>query len=540
MFGDTSRLQKTSIFFIGHGLAALAFVVSGVKNALRRRAAAACDAPMLLGPLGPYCLTMLVVNGSRMLIPRLKSYLSIVTAVLILGQMAAAQAEALPDFTDLVVQASPAVVNISTRQKMPERSTVSNQMPDLEGLPPQLREFFERNIPKGQRTPKGDRQRETQSLGSGFIISADGYVLTNNHVIDGADEILVRLSDRSELKAKLIGTDPRTDVAVLKIEGKDLPIVKIGNSEKLKVGEWVLAIGSPFGFDHSVTKGIVSAKGRSLPNDTYVPFIQTDVAINPGNSGGPLFNMSGEVVGINSQIFTRSGGFMGLSFAIPIDVAMDVANQLKAGGKVNRGWLGVVIQEVNKDLAESFGLDKPAGALVAQVLENGPAAKGGVQVGDVILSANGQPIVMSADLPHLVGNLKDGSKADLEVIRDGKRKNLTVTIGALPEEGQEMDVPDSGVERSSNRLGVSVVDLSAEQKKSYDLKGGVVIKEVQDGPAALIGLQPGDVITHLNNQAITSAKNFTEVAKELPKNRSVSMRVLRQGRASFITFKLAE
>jgi serine protease Do len=250
--------------------------------------------------------------------------------------------------------------------------------------------------------------------------------------------------------------------------------------------------------------------------------------------------MSGEVVGINSQIFTRSGGFMGLSFAIPIDVAMDVANQLKAGGKVSRGWLGVVIQEVNKDLAESFGLDKPAGALVAQVLEGGPAAKGGVQVGDVILSANGQPIVMSADLPHLVGNLKDGSKADLEVIRDGKRKHLAVTIGALPEEGQEMDVPDSGVERSSNRLGVSVLDLTAEQKKSYDLKGGVVIKEVQDGPAALIGLQPGDVITHLNNQAITSAANFTEVAKELPKNRSVSMRVLRQGRASFITFKLAE
>lgn len=475
-----------------------------------------------------------------MLIPRLKSYLSIVTAVLILGQMATAQAEALPDFTDLVVQASPAVVNISTRQKMPERSVASAQMPDMEGLPPQLREFFERNMPKGQRTPKGDRQREIQSLGSGFIISADGYVLTNNHVIDGADEILVRLSDRSELKAKLIGTDPRTDVAVLKIEGKDLPVVKIGNSDKLKVGEWVLAIGSPFGFDHSVTKGIVSAKGRSLPNDTYVPFIQTDVAINPGNSGGPLFNMSGEVVGINSQIFTRSGGFMGLSFAIPIDVAMDVANQLKAGGKVSRGWLGVVIQEVNKDLAESFGLDKPAGALVAQVLEGGPAAKGGVQVGDVILSANGQPIVMSADLPHLVGNLKDGSKADLEVIRDGKRKHLTVTIGALPEEGQEMDVPDSGVERSSNRLGVSVLDLTAEQKKSYDLKGGVVIKEVQDGPAALIGLQPGDVITHLNNQAITSAANFTEVAKELPKNRSVSMRVLRQGRASFITFKLAE
>ncbi|HEY0287724.1 MAG TPA: DegQ family serine endoprotease [Pseudomonas sp.] len=477
--------------------------------------------------------------------PRLKSYLSLMAAVLMLGQIVTAQAEALPDFTTLVEQASPSVVNISTRQKLPDRSVAQGQAPDLEGLPPMLREFLERSMPPGSRSPgsgsgKGDRQREARSLGSGFIISSDGYVLTNNHVIDGADEILVRLSDRSELKAKLVGTDPRTDVALLKIDGKDLPAVKLGNSDKLKVGEWVLAIGSPFGFDHSVTKGIVSAKGRSLPNDTYVPFIQTDVAINPGNSGGPLFNMAGEVVGINSQIFTRSGGFMGLSFAIPIDVALDVSTQLKASGKVNRGWLGVVIQEVNKDLAESFGLDKPAGALVAQVLEGGPAAKGGLQVGDVILSANGQPIVMSADLPHLIGNLKDGSKAELEVIRDGKRQKLTVTVGALPEEGDEMGSTDSGVERSSNRLGISVADLTAEQMKSLDLKGGVVIKDVQDGPASLIGLQTGDVITHLNNQAIISAKQFTEVAQSLPKNRSVSMRVLRQGRATFITFKLAE
>ncbi|WP_371919498.1 DegQ family serine endoprotease [Pseudomonas sp. SDI] len=458
-----------------------------------------------------------------------------------LGQVVSAQAEALPDFTTLVEQASPAVVNISTKQKLPERKYAAGQMPDLEGLPPGLREFFERSMPQAPRSPRGDRQREAQSLGSGFIISSDGYILTNNHVVADADEIVVRLSDRSELQAKLVGTDPRTDVALLKVEGKDLPTVKLGDSEKLKVGEWVLAIGSPFGFDHSVTKGIVSAKGRTLPNDTYVPFIQTDVAINPGNSGGPLFNMNGEVVGINSQIFTRSGGFMGLSFAIPIDVAIDVSNQLKKDGKVSRGWLGVVIQEVNKDLAESFGLDKPAGALVAQVLEDGPAAKGGLQVGDVILSMNGQPIVMSADLPHLVGGLKDGAKAKLEIIRNGKRQNLDVTIGALPEDDQEVSTGANGsIERSSNRLGVSVADLSAEQKKTLELKGGVVIKEVQDGPAALIGLRPGDVISHLNNQAISSAKEFTEIAKELPKNRSVSMRVLRQGRASFITFKLAE
>ncbi len=469
----------------------------------------------------------------------LKSSLSGLLGVLLLGQITLARAE-LPEFTELVEQASPAVVNISTRQKLPERNvTAQGQMPDLEGLPPMFREFFERNLPQMPRSP-GERQREAQSLGSGFIISADGYVLTNNHVVADADEIIVRLSDRSELEAKLIGADPRTDVALLKVEGKNLPTVKLGKSDELKVGEWVLAIGSPFGFDHSVTAGIVSAKGRSLPNENYVPFIQTDVAINPGNSGGPLFNLDGEVVGINSQIFTRSGGFMGLSFAIPINVALDVADQLKANGKVSRGWLGVVIQEVNKDLAESFGLEKPAGALVAQVLDGGPAAKGGLQVGDVILSLDGKPIVMSADLPHLVGAIKPGSEAKLEVVREGDRKTLKVEIGALPEDGDELALETSGVERSSNRLGVSVVELSAEQKKALDLRGGVVIKEVQNGPAALIGLRPGDVITHLNNQAIDTAKTFDSVASKLPANRSVSMRVLRQGRASFITFKLAE
>ncbi|MBD0687334.1 serine peptidase [Pseudomonas sp. PSB18] len=476
-----------------------------------------------------------------MSIPSLKTYFSILATVLVLGQAVPAVADSLPDFTQLVENASPAVVNISTTQKLPDRRVSDQQMPDLEGLPPMLREFLERGMPQQPRSPGGGRQREAQSLGSGFIISPDGYILTNNHVIADADEILVRLADRSELKAKLIGTDPRSDVALLKIEGKDLPVLKLGKSQDLKAGQWVVAIGSPFGFDHTVTQGIVSAIGRSLPNENYVPFIQTDVPINPGNSGGPLFNLAGEVVGINSQIYTRSGGFMGVSFAIPIDVAMDVSNQLKSGGKVSRGWLGVVIQEVNKDLAESFGLEKPAGALVAQIQEGGPAAKGGLQVGDVILKLNDQPIIMSADLPHLVGALKAGAKANLEVIREGKRKNVELTVGAIPEEGAELESqPKSGVERSSNRLGVAVVELTAEQKKALDLQGGVVIKEVQDGPAALIGLQPGDIITHLNNQAIGSTKEFTEIAKALPKNRSVSMRVLRQGRASFITFKLAE
>lgn len=472
--------------------------------------------------------------------PSFKSCSAALAALLMMSQVLVARAE-LPDFTELVEQASPAVVNISTRQKVAQPGVVINgQMPDLEGLPPMFREFFERSMPQMPKGP-GGRQREAQSLGSGFIISADGYVLTNNHVVADADEIMVRLSDRSELQAKLVGTDPRTDVALLKVEGKNLPTLKLGKSDELKVGEWVLAIGSPFGFDHSVTAGIVSAKGRSLPNENYVPFIQTDVAINPGNSGGPLFNLDGEVVGINSQIYTRSGGFMGVSFAIPIDVALSVADQLKASGKVSRGWLGVVIQEVNKDLAESFGLEKPAGALVAQVVDKGPAQKGGLRVGDVILSANGQPVVVSGDLPHLVGVLKPGSKVVLELMRDGERKTLSLEVGSLPDEGNQLLADEaSGAERSSNRLGISVVDLTAEQKQAADIAGGVLIKDVQQGPGALIGLRPGDVITHLNNQPVLSAKQFAEVAKALPAKRSVSMRVLRQGRASFITFKLAE
>lgn len=462
------------------------------------------------------------------------SLFAFIVALCAFGYVAVVNAQ-LPDFTSLVEDASPAVINISTKQKAPAHGG-NPHMPDLEGLPPIFREFFEHSIP---RLPEEGR-REAQSLGSGFIISDDGYVLTNNHVVADADEIIVRLPDRSELQATLVGADLRTDVALLKVDATGLPTVKLGRSSSLKPGEWVLAIGSPFGFDHTVTAGIVSAIGRNLPSESYVPFIQTDVAINPGNSGGPLFNLQGEVVGINSQIFTRSGGFMGVSFAIPIDVAMSVADQLRTDGKVTRGWLGVVIQEVSRDLAESFGLKRPAGALVAQVMDGGPAAKSGLRVGDVILSVDGVDVDISADLPHLIGAIKPNTIAKLGIVRDGKRKTLSVRVGALPEEGVGEVAEGGRIEESSNRLGVKVSELSVEQRQSLDLPGGVVITEVLNGPAAMIGLRPGDIISHLNNQAIDSASTFNRVAEQLPKNRSVSMRVLRQGRASFITFKLAE
>lgn len=448
----------------------------------------------------------------------------------------------LPDFTPLVERVGPSVVNIRTMEKVRTSRLGGGGTPE-EQMEELLRKFFGVPLPdghprRGTPAPDGGEERPT-GVGSGFILSADGYIMTNAHVVDGADDLLVTLPDKREFRAKVVGKDVRTDVAVVKIDGKDLPAVRIGKVDTLKVGQWVMAIGSPFGLENTVTAGIVSAMQRDTGD--YLPFIQTDVAINPGNSGGPLLNLEGEVVGINSQIFTRSGGFMGLSFAIPIDVALNVADQLKKAGKVSRGWLGVVIQEVNKDLAESFGLDKPSGALVAQLVEDGPAAKGGLQVGDVILSLNGQSINESADLPHLVGNMKPGDKINLDVIRNGQRKSLSMAVGSLPDDDEEIaSMGAPGAERSSNRLGVTVADLTAEQRKSLDIQGGVVIKEVQDGPAAVIGLRPGDVITHLDNKAVTSTKIFADVAKALPKNRSVSMRVLRQGRASFITFKLAE
>jgi len=439
----------------------------------------------------------------------------------------------LPDFRELVKDTSPAVVNISTVQHI-EAAGLQQRYGLPQDVPEIFRHFF--GVP-GQQ---GGGEEERASLGSGFIISKDGYILTNNHVVKDADEIVVRLNDRRELDAKVIGADESSDLALLKVEAKDLPTVDLGDSDKLEVGEWVVAIGSPFGFDYSVTAGIVSAKGRSLPNENYVPFIQTDVAINPGNSGGPLFNLDGKVVGINSQIYTRSGGFMGVSFAIPINVALDVADQLKEKGKVSRGWLGVVIQEVSKDLAESFGLEKAAGALVAQVVSGSPAEDAGLKNGDIITRFNGKDIYLSSDLPHQVGRLKPGEKAKIDIVRNGKRKTLTVEIGVLPDsDASELAMNSADPqEHVSNRLGVVVAELNDRQRKAVG--DGVIVKEVKRGPAAFSGLVNGDVITMIAGEPVRSVEDFEKVAKELPANRSVPMRIVRRGAAMFIPLRINE
>jgi serine protease Do len=445
-------------------------------------------------------------------------------------------AASLPDFTELVDEASPAVVNISTEQTVTTKTANQNGQqlgPNSEELNEFFKHFFGQQ-PFGQQTPKQGQPRS--SLGSGFIISHDGYVLTNNHVIEGADAIHVRLSDRREYLAELVGTDTRTDLALLKIDAEDLPIVKMGDSDKLKPGQWVLAIGSPFGFDYTVTAGIVSATGRNLPSDSYVPFIQTDVAINPGNSGGPLFNLEGEVVGINSQIYTRSGGFMGVSFAIPSKVAMSVVDQLKTDGKVSRAWLGVLIQDVNNELAESFGLDRSSGALISRVLPDSPAEKAGLQSGDIIMTFNGESIEHSGELPYVVGQLKAGDKVDAKVYRDGKEQTIVVALDERPSDPKVL----AQSQQDQNRLGMIVGEVPADLAKNFDIEGGVVIEQVIGGTAARNGLQQGDVITMLNGKRIEGVTDFTAVAKDIPNGRSVPMRVIRQGYPMFIPFKIME
>lgn len=450
--------------------------------------------------------------------------------------MQTVQARELPDFTELVEAAAPGVVNISTTRVVPSRSQ-QFQGPGGQDIPEIFRHFFGDQFP----SPPGqgrERGQERQSLGSGFIISEDGYILTNAHVVEEADEILVRLNDRRELEAELVGTDSQTDVALLKVEADGLPTLTIGNSDELRVGEWVAAIGSPFGFEHSVTAGIVSAINRTLPRDAYVPFIQTDVAINPGNSGGPLFNLDGEVVGINSQIFTRSGGFMGLSFAIPISVAMDIADQLRDDGRVSRGWLGVVIQPVSRDLAESFGMDSPSGALIADLDPNGPAARSGLRAGDVIIEVDGEEVESSTTLPRLIGRVSPGNDVELTLMRDGERRSQDVTVGHWPDaEGGSSSPEDTA--GSQTRLGLSVVELDAAERERLEIDGGVQVREVDpEGAAALAGIRPGDVIVSLDQQAIDSPQQLIEVVEGIEGDRAVPLRLYRDGRSLFVALRL--
>ena len=444
----------------------------------------------------------------------------------------------LPDFTELVKANRAAVVNISTTQNAKPESAEGDQkeVPMPEGMPPEMEEFFKHffNNPDG-----GYGGGDTQSLGSGFIISKDGYLLTNYHVVKDADEIIVKFFDRRELVAKLIGSDPRTDVALLKVDATDLPAVTIGDPNKLQVGEWVLAIGSPFGFEESVTSGIVSAKGRSLPGGNYVPFIQTDVAINPGNSGGPLFNMDGQVVGINSQIYSRTGGYMGLSFAIPMDVVMNVVEQIKTTGKAAHGWLGVQIQDVTRELAESFGMKKPQGALVSKVVPGSPAEKAGLQIGDIIIAFNGQAIETSGDLPPLVGMTPINEKANLKIIRQGKEETINFKIGLLPEQVEKIAEVKPGKSQPANRLGISVIALTTEQRESLQIpKGGVLVQMVANGAAKNAGIQPGDVILRIHNDVIRNVADFEKSAKNLPVGKSVAVLIQRRGSPAFLALKL--
>jgi serine protease Do len=435
----------------------------------------------------------------------------------------------LPDFATLVEQVGPAVVNVSVVEKP---RTVRRQRGEGEEDP--VEEFFRRfGVPQ----PRGEVPQR-QGEGSGFIVSPDGYILTNTHVVADADEVTVRMTDRREYPAKVVGMDRRTDVAVLKIEGKNLPVVKLGDPAKLRPGEWVLAIGSPFTFENTVTAGIVSATGRAMPGeDGLVPFIQTDVAVNPGNSGGPLFNLNGEVVGINSQIYSRSGGWMGLSFAIPIDVAANVQQQLVATGKVTRGRIGVQIQEVNAQFADAFGLDRPRGALVGQVVDGGPAEKAGVKAGDVILSVNGKAVERSGHLPSVVSAIKPGETAKLEVWRDGTARAINVKVDEFPEE-QVQRVSNRATESpaKADRLGLSVRPLDETERKSASTQGYLLVEDVE-GPAAQAGVRPGDVILGVNGKTVKSLADLKTATSTGSK--TVALLLERDGGQLFLPVRIS-
>lgn len=445
----------------------------------------------------------------------------------------AAPVTGLPDFVTLVQKNADAVVNISI-----ERSARNEAMPIPHGLPDipddsPLKDWMKRFFEAPPGHPRIDAE-PVHTLGSGFIISPDGFILTNAHVVDGAREVTVKFNDRRELKAKVVGADELSDVALIKVDAKGLPIVEIGDAKSLKVGQWVVAIGSPFGFDHSASQGIVSALGRNLPDDTYVPFIQTDVPINPGNSGGPLIDLGGKVVGVNAQIYSRSGGYMGVSFAIPIDIAMNVADQLKASGHVTRGWLGVSIQNMDQDLASSFGLTTPQGALVAEVLPDSPAARAGIRSGDVILSYAGKPVDSSKDLPPLVALTPPGQPAQVEILRNGKKRELTVTIAKLAE---DKAARVASVEPTPSRLNLEVANLSPAERAQLGVDRGVRVTEVGPGPAESAGIQPGDIVLSLDNKDISSVDQMKRLVNSLPNGKPVPLLVKRNDGLLFLAIR---
>jgi len=458
------------------------------------------------------------------------------------GMAPPVRAQSLPDFTELVEKVGPAVVNIRTTERARGVRGVGPEMDE------DMLEFFRRfGLPIPNRpTPRGGPQQQApdgepmqRGVGSGFILSADGYVLTNAHVVDGADEVLVTLTDKREFKARTIGSDKRTDVALVKVDATGLPFVRTGDIGRLKVGEWVIAIGSPFGLENTVTAGIVSAKSRDTGE--FLPLIQTDVAINPGNSGGPLINMRGEVVGINSQIYSRSGGYMGISFAIPIDEATRVVEQLRANGRVIRGRIGVVIDQVTKEVAESIGLGKAAGALVRSVESGGPAEKAGVEAGDIITRVDARPVDKSSDLPRIIGGMKPGSKAAVQVFRRGTSREFNVTVAEF-----EVERPSRSVERESAKpapapvtsIGLAVSDLTEAQKRDLRVKGGVKVDSA-DGVAARAGVREGDVVLSLDNTEITGAKQFEALVAKLDKSRPVTLLVRRGDSANFLVIRPA-
>ena len=451
------------------------------------------------------------------------------TSALLLLTMMSSAAE-LPNFTKLVKAHSAAVVNVSIEKEDNQKQSSVYQS-DKSGNSNELLDDLAKQF--------GEEEEDSSSIGSGFIISHDGYVLTNHHVVDGADKIIVKLSDRREVSAKLIGSDKRSDIALLKIEGSKFPVLKIGSSKQLEVGEWVIAIGSPFGFDHSVTAGIVSAKGRSLPEENYVPFIQTDVAINPGNSGGPLFNMQGEVVGINSQIYSNpSGGFIGLSFAIPVDVVKDVVAQLKATGRVRRGWLGVYIQEVTVDLARSFGLSAPSGALVAEVIKKGPAVSI-LKQGDIILEFNHQKVDIASDLPIAVGGTPIDQEIDVKIRRGGSTKIVKLKLGELPAEAtaKKKKKPKRKA-KADTILGMELDNLTKRNRKELQITEGVLVISVGSGAARKAGMQVGDIIRIFNNNPIANIKHLKSLVNKLPNGTPVAALVLRDGTAQFVAFMI--